>query len=88
MSENKNPTDDGIFEALRAIPPACLLDVLSPLGYTKLFMKGVKSFSKNEKLVARAVTLRFIPTRVDLKEAIRSCGKFLINPTVSLNKKS
>jgi 5-oxopent-3-ene-1,2,5-tricarboxylate decarboxylase/2-hydroxyhepta-2,4-diene-1,7-dioate isomerase len=68
MGDNKNPTDDSIFKALRAIPPACLLDVLSPLGYTKLFMKGVKSFSKNEKLIGRAVTLRFIPTRVDLKE--------------------
>lgn len=68
MSEKRSSVPGWIHEELSAIPPACLLDVLSPLGYTKLYMKGVKSFTKNKKLVGRAVTLRFIPTRVDLKE--------------------
>ena len=36
------------------------------LGYALCFMTGIKSFTPGEKLVARARTLRFIPTRPDI----------------------
>ena len=39
---------------------------VSKLGYALCFMQGVESFTPGERLVGRARTLRYIPTRPDI----------------------
>ena len=56
-----------ILEALRAIPAAAVLDVLESKGYTNPQMVGVRSMFPSQRLVGRAVTMRFVPSRPDMR---------------------
>ena len=68
MAQRQSSIPPEVYEQLLSIPPASLLDVLSPQGYTKLFMRGVRCYTPGQKLIGRAVTLRLVPTRPDMKE--------------------
>lgn len=63
-------TDTDILDALRALPSAPCLDVLDGMGYTNTQMRGVASMVPGQKLVGRAVTMRFVPSRPDLRAQI------------------
>jgi 4-hydroxy-4-methyl-2-oxoglutarate aldolase len=45
------------------------------LGYTNCHFSGMKSTRPNERLVGRAMTIRYLPRRPDLVEAMTQLGK-------------
>lgn len=53
---------------LERLPGAAILDVLGRQGYSRLYMEGVRPLTPGQKLVGRAVTLRFLPFRPDLAQ--------------------
>ena len=59
-----------ILDALRAIPAAAVLDVLESMGYTNPQMVGVRSMYPGQRLVGRAVTMRFVPSRPDMRAEV------------------
>ena len=62
--------DASILDALRAVPSAACLDVLDGMGYVNTQMRGVVSMRAGQKLVGRAVTMRFVPSRPDLRQQL------------------
>ncbi len=64
------PPPPHVLEALRQLPSSTLLDVLDGKGYTNVLMKGVRSLVPGTKLVGRAVTMRFVPSRPDWRARI------------------
>ena len=64
-----NGTTDPI-QALRELPAAAALDALDGMGYTNTQMLGVRSLIPGQKLVGRAVTVRFVPSRPDLRAKV------------------
>lgn len=69
MTSADKATD--VLEALRAFSVATLVDALNRKGYRNAYMLGVRSLFPGQKLVGRAVTLRFLPNRPDLLEETR-----------------
>ena len=57
---------DELIARYRRVGVPTVYTGVSNLGYALCFMTGIKSFNPGEKLVARARTLRFIPTRPDI----------------------
>ena len=64
------PGDAAILDAMRALPSAVCLDVLDGMGYVGAQMQGVHSLVRGQKLVGRAVTMRFVPSRPDLRAEV------------------
>ncbi|MBM3941071.1 MAG: hypothetical protein FJ318_09410 [SAR202 cluster bacterium] len=64
------PPPASILKALAEIPSSTLLDVLDGKGYTNVQMRGVRSLVPGQKLVGRAVTMRFVPSRPDLRARV------------------
>jgi regulator of RNase E activity RraA len=63
-------TDAAILDALRQLPASTLLDVLDGLGNVNCHMRDVHSLVPGHKLVGRAVTMRFVPSRPDLRARV------------------
>ena len=64
------PDDAAILDTLRALPSAVCLDVLDGMGNVGAQMQGVHSLIPGQKLVGRAVTMRFVPSRPDLRAEV------------------
>lgn len=64
------PDDAAILDAMRALPSAVCLDVLDGMGYVGAQLQGVHSLISGQKLVGRAVTMRFVPSRPDLRAEV------------------
>lgn len=54
------------MDRYREVGVATVYSALINLGYRYCYMKDVRSFSPGERLVGRAKTLRYIPTRPDI----------------------
>lgn len=57
---------DELIARYRRVGVPTVYSGVSNLGYALCFMTGIESFTPGEKLVGRARTLRFIPTRPDI----------------------
>jgi len=78
--------DQEILAALRRLPASTLLDAMDGMGNVNCMMRGVHNLLPGRKLAGRAVTMRFVPSRPDLRrqviggtgsaeyEAIERCG--------------
>ena len=64
------PDDAAILDAMRALPSAVCLDVLDGMGYVGAQLQGVHSLIPGQKLVGRTVTMRFVPSRPDLRAEV------------------
>jgi regulator of RNase E activity RraA len=62
--------DADILHALERLPASTLLDVMVGLGNLNTQMQGVRSMLPGQRLVGRAVTMRFVPSRPDLRERL------------------
>jgi regulator of RNase E activity RraA len=60
------------LDQLKKLACTSILDALDHLGYGQVFMSGVRTLTPGQKMVGRAVTLRFLPTRPDLRQEVRS----------------
>jgi 5-oxopent-3-ene-1,2,5-tricarboxylate decarboxylase/2-hydroxyhepta-2,4-diene-1,7-dioate isomerase len=63
-----------LLEKYRSISNATVLGQLLKLGYTKTYMNGVRSLAPGRRLVGRAVTLRYLPSRPDLAKRVATGG--------------
>ena len=61
---------DELLDRYRAVSNATVLGQLLRRGYEKVYMHGVESLAKGRRLVGRAVTLQYLPSRPDLAEII------------------
>lgn len=66
MSSNR--VKDSTIEDLKSISTQALVDSMAKCGYPQGYMEGVRPLQPGYKMVGRAVTLRFVPTRPDLAE--------------------
>ena len=63
---------DEILERFKHVPVATVwMAVNSILGVPLSFMEGVRSFTPNKRLAARARTLRFLPPRIDKEKDVK-----------------
>ncbi len=67
MTESSRITDE-TMEALHDVSTQGLVDAMTRAGYPQGYMEGVRPIQPGQKMVARAVTLRFVPARPDLAE--------------------
>ena len=61
-----NDISDDILERYRKVAVATVYSGVREAGYEPCFMTGVRPFTPGARLVGRARTLRFIPTRPDI----------------------
>ncbi|MBI21294.1 MAG: hypothetical protein CL780_03500 [Chloroflexi bacterium] len=76
MNQNLDMTpvevSDEILERFKHVPIATVwMAVNSILGVPLSFMEGVRSFTPNKRLAARARTLRFLPPRIDKEKDVK-----------------
>ena len=70
MTEPSARVSDEILERLKSVSNATVLWLLNQRGYDKVYMEGVISIAPGRRLVGRAVTLRYLPSRPDLASRI------------------
>ena len=63
-------TSEEILAALQSLPASALVDALDGLGYPGTQMRGVRSLVPGQRMVGRAVTMRFVPSRSDLRARV------------------
>ena len=61
---------DTVLERLRKVPTPTLVDVLFERGYTRVYLEGVRPLTPGARLAGRAVTLRFVPARPDIRQEV------------------
>jgi 4-hydroxy-4-methyl-2-oxoglutarate aldolase len=66
---------DAELEHLKHIQLEPIWQAVQALGYTNCHFSGMKSTRPNERLVGRALTIRYLPRRPDLVEAMTQLGK-------------
>jgi len=59
-----------LLERYRSVSSATVLGRLLQRGYDKTYMNGVHSLAPGRRLVGRAVTLRYLPSRPDLAKRV------------------
>ncbi len=70
MAEPTVRVSDDLLERLQPVSNATILGLLLKRGYDKVYMEGVRSLAPGRRLVGRAVTLRYLPSRPDLAERV------------------
>ncbi len=70
MTQPLAQVPDELLDRYRAISNATALGQLLRRGYDKVYMHGVESLAKGRRLVGRAVTLQYLPSRPDLASII------------------
>jgi regulator of RNase E activity RraA len=66
---------DEQMEKLKGFPIEAVWAALRDLGYTNAHMSGLSSTRPNERLVGRALTIRYLPRRPDLVEAMETLAR-------------
>src|SRR5436305_9191684 len=66
---------DAEVEHLKHIQLEPIWQALQALGYTNCHFSGMKSTRPHERLVGRALTIRYLPRRPDLVEAMTQLAK-------------
>jgi regulator of RNase E activity RraA len=66
---------DAQMEKLKSFPLEAVWQAVQALGYTNAHCSGLKSTRPNDKLVGRALTIRYLPRRPDLVEAMQTLAK-------------
>ncbi len=70
MVEPTAHVSNELLEQYRTVSNATVLGALLKRGYDKTYMQGVHSLAPGRRLVGRAVTLRYLPSRPDLATRI------------------
>lgn len=65
---------DELLKKYESLSNATVLGELSRRDYKKVYMTGVHSLAKGRRMVGRAVTLRYLPSRPDLQEYVTRGG--------------
>ena len=66
---------DPQMEALKGFPLEAVWGAVQSLGYTNAHCSGLRSTRPGERLVGRALTIRYLPRRPDLVEAMQTLAR-------------
>jgi regulator of RNase E activity RraA len=69
------PATDQQLEKLKTLPLEAIWGAIQGLGYTNCHFSGMKSTRPAERLVGRALTIRYLPRRPDVDEAMAALAK-------------
>ena len=72
LRAKRTPVSDEQLDRLKTFPLEAMWGALSSLGYTSSHFSGLKSTRPHEVLVGRALTMRYLPKRPDIQEAMRT----------------
>ena len=75
LASQRTPATDAQLEELKTFPLEAIWAVLQSLGYTNCHYSGLKSTRSEERLVGRALTIRYLPRRPDLDAAMETLAK-------------
>lgn len=75
LKPTRTVATDEQLRRLKAVPIEAVWGALQKRGYTQSFVTGFQLTQPNVKLIGRALTMRYMPVRPDLMEAVQTLGK-------------
>lgn len=75
LKAKRTPVTDEQLEQLKKLPLESIWAAVQRLKYTNCHYSGLKSTQPQERLVGRALTIRYLPRRPDLDEAMDTLAK-------------
>ena len=75
LRARRTPATDQQLEKLKGLPLEAIWGAIQGLGYTNCHFSGMKSTRPAERLVGRALTIRYLPRRPDVDEAMAALAK-------------
>jgi len=75
LNDHRTPVTDEQLEQLRKLPLEAVWAAVNRLGYTNCYVAGLQSTRPQERLVGRALTMRYLPRRPDLDQALQTLAK-------------
>lgn len=66
---------DAQLDQLKKLPLESIWGAIRGLGYINCYQAGLQSTRPKERLVGRALTIRYLPRRPDLEQAMRQLAK-------------
>ncbi len=71
LKEKSGTVTDWQLEQLKQLPLEAIWGAISRRGYGSFYFAGFKSSRPEERLVGRALTIRYLPRRPDLEKATK-----------------
>jgi regulator of RNase E activity RraA len=75
LKPNAVRATDAQLEALKKLPLEAIWGAVRNLGYVNCYYAGLRTTRPGERLVGRALTIRYLPRRPDLEAAMRQLAK-------------
>jgi len=75
LRDKRTPVTDEQLEQLKKFPLEAVWGALQRLGYTNCHVSGLKTTRPQERLAGRALTIRYLPRRPDLDEAMETLAR-------------
>lgn len=75
LKKQRTAVTDEQLEQLKKFPLEAVWGTLQQLGYVNCHYSGLKSTRPQERLVGRALTIRYLPRRPDLDQAMETLAK-------------
>ncbi len=75
LKSRRGQVSDAELEQLRKLPLEAIWGAVQRAGYTNCHISGLKSTRPDERLVGRALTIRYLPQRPDLTEAMNQLAR-------------
>lgn len=75
LKPERTPVTDAQLQRLRELPLEAVWGSLQGKGYRHSFEGGFQLTQQNPKVVGRAVTMRYLPVRPDLVQAVQTLAK-------------
>ena len=75
LKAKRGAVTDAQLDQLKKLPLEAVWGAVQRAGYTNCHFSGMKSSRPQEKLVGRALTIRYLPRRPDLDEAMETLSK-------------
>jgi len=85
MTGARDPEEGAIFEKLLQVSTDSAWAVCSSMGYPNSFIEGLTAIQPDRKMVGRAITLRYVPIRPDLRAQEQAKGSALNKRAVELS---
>ena len=75
LKTQRTPVTDQQLDELKKFPLEAVWGTLQGLGYVNCHYSGLKSTRPQERLLGRALTIRYLPRRPDLDQALETLAK-------------
>ena len=75
LKEQRTPATDAQLARLAELPLEAIWGALQGRGYRRVFLEGFAQTQPGSKLVGRALTMRYLPVRPDVMEAVTTLAR-------------